>query len=381
MDERNYQGGSAPWSGGETSVGPETSGRNPGTSGGRGGGATAGAGAPATGGKTSAIVGKGLDIGTANLVGACRNADGSIRITLERNAFLDVQADVFSKSMLTKLGVPYVVHEGKLIVLGEPAFELANIFGRETRRPMKGGLVSPNEVDAAPVMRMLIQKIIGQPQTAGETLYFSVPAESIDCDNNIVYHRGLFEGLLSRMGYTPHAIGEGHSVVFCELADKDFTGIGMSFGGGMANVCVAYKTIPALAFSIARGGDWIDKNVADVLGVPRSRATYLKERGVDLTNPRGREEEAIAIYYHNLIAYILQNLKARFESSEGMPTLNEPVDIVCSGGTAMIGGFVDVFREEMGKVKFPFPVGRCVLAQEPLYSVAKGCLVAAALGD
>src|SRR5262245_45492205 len=381
MDERNHQGGSAPWSGGETSVGPETSGRTSGGSGGRGGGATAGASAPATGGKTSAIVGKGLDIGTANLVGACRNADGSIRITLERNAFLDVQADVFSKSMLTKLGVPYVVHEGKLIVLGEPAFELANIFGRETRRPMKGGLVSPNEVDAAPVMRMLIQKIIGQPQTPGETLYFSVPAESIDCDNNVVYHRGLFEGLLSRMGYTPHAIGEGHSVVFCELADKDFTGIGMSFGGGMANVCVAYKTIPALAFSIARGGDWIDKNVADVLGVPRSRATYLKERGVDLTTPRGREEEAISIYYHNLIAYILQNLKARFESSEGMPTLNEAVDIVCSGGTAMIGGFVDVFREEMGKVKFPFPVGRCVLAQEPLYSVAQGGLVGAALGE
>ncbi|HET6203439.1 MAG TPA: cell division protein FtsA [Planctomycetota bacterium] len=364
-------------------MGPETAGRNAGGTAGRGAAAPLGSGAaaPTAGGKSATVAGKGLDIGTANLVGACRNADGSIRITLERNAFLDVQADVFSKSMLTKLGVPYVVHEGKLIVLGEPAFELANIFGRETRRPMKGGLVSPNEVDAAPVMRMLIQKILGPPHAAGETLYFSVPAESIDCDNNIVYHRGLFEGLLSRMGYTPHAIGEGHSVVFCELADKDFTGIGMSFGGGMVNVCVAYKTIPALAFSIARGGDWIDKNVADVLGTPRSRATYLKERGVDLTNPRGREEEAIAIYYHNLIAYILQNLKARFESSEGMPTLHEPVDIVCSGGTALIGGFVEVFREEMGKLKFPFPVGRCVLAAEPLNSVAKGCLVAAAIGE
>ena len=47
-------------------------------------------------------------------------------------------------------------------------------------------------------------------------------------------------------------------VALAELADDGFTGIGVSCGGGMFNVCVAYKTIPAITFSVARGGDWID---------------------------------------------------------------------------------------------------------------------------
>ena len=115
----------------------------------------------------------------------------------------------------------------------------------------------------------------------------------------------------------------------------DFTGIGCSFGGGMVNVCVSYKTIPALTFSVARGGDWIDSNAANVLGMPSSKATFIKESGMDIRNPKGREEEAIAIYYRNLISYTLTNIKNRFQMGKDMPSFNEPVDIVCAGGTSM----------------------------------------------
>src|SRR5688572_13836948 len=96
---------------------------------------------PATGSATAVALGKGLDIGTANIAAAVQNADGTVLIRLERNAFLDIKADVYSKNMLTKLKVPYVMHNGNMVVIGEAAFELANIFSRETRRPMKDGLI------------------------------------------------------------------------------------------------------------------------------------------------------------------------------------------------------------------------------------------------
>jgi actin-like ATPase involved in cell morphogenesis len=330
---------------------------------------------------TARLLGKGLDVGTANLVAANQNPDGSITVTLERNAFLDVNADVYSKAMLTKLKVPYVMRGDRMIVLGQASFELANVFGRETRRPMKDGLISPNEVDGLPMIRLIIEKILGMPSQPGENCYFSVPAPSIDRDNNIIYHQGLFEGMLRSMGYTAKAINEGHAVVFSELSESEFSGIGLSFGGGMVNICVCYKTIPALSFSVGRSGDWIDRNVADALGVPRSRATYLKERGVDLCAPKGREEEAIGIFYRNLIQYVLTNIKARFENTANMPQFNEAVPIVCSGGTALPKNFTTVFQEEFKKMQFPIPVSTISLASEPLNSVAKGCLVAAALGD
>jgi len=333
------------------------------------------------GGETNILLGKGLDIGTANIAAAVQTPDGNVAIHLERNAFLDIKGDVYSKNMLTKLKVPYVVHNGKMIVIGESAFELANIFGRETRRPMKDGLISPSEVDALPMIKLIISKVLGEPAAPNENCYFSVPAESIDADNNVIYHQGLFEGMLRKMGYNAQAINEGHAVVFSELAEQDFTGIGISFGGGMVNVCVCYKTIPALSFSVCRGGDWIDKNVATVLGIPTSKATYLKERGVDIRNPKNREEEAIAIYYRNLLNYTITNIKHRFESSSNMPTFPDAIHVVCAGGTSMIEGFEEVFREEFQKVDFPLDVSEVRRAPEPLNSVAKGCLVAAAISD
>jgi len=330
---------------------------------------------------TEQMLGKGLDIGTANLAAAAQDASGGVAVGVERNAFLDINADVYSKTMLTKLKVPYVVHNNQLVVIGESAFELANVFGKETRRPMADGLISPNEADALPMMRLIIEKILGKPATPGENCYFSVPAESLDVDNNVVYHQGLFESMLGKLGYTGKAINEAHAVVFSELAESDFTGIGLSFGGGMANACVAYKSIPCLSFSVARGGDWIDKNVATVLGIRQAKAAMIKERGGDIRDPKNREEEAIAIYYRNLINYLLVNIKSRFEDGENMPTFSEPVDIACAGGTAMVGGFVEVFRDEFAKIDFPIPVGRIFRADEPLTSVARGCLVAAAIGE
>lgn len=124
---------------------------------------------------TAVALGKGLDVGTANLAAAVQNEEGGITVTVERNAFLDIPSDVYSKNMLTKLKVPYVVHNNKLVVIGEAAFELANVFGRETRRPMADGLISPNEQDALPMMKMIIQKILGEPRVPGENCYFWCP--------------------------------------------------------------------------------------------------------------------------------------------------------------------------------------------------------------
>ncbi|NUM89508.1 MAG: hypothetical protein HUU37_09915, partial [Bdellovibrionales bacterium] len=151
-------------------------------------------GAQATSNKnqTDVALGKGLDVGTANLAAAVTNEDGSVTVNVERNAFLDINSDVYSKNMLTKLKVPYVVHNNKLVVIGEAAFELANVFGKEVRRPMADGLISPNETDALPMMRLIISKILGEPRQQGESCYFCVPAPSIDVDNNVVYHEGLF---------------------------------------------------------------------------------------------------------------------------------------------------------------------------------------------
>ena len=98
--------------------------------------------------------------------------------------------------------------------------------------------------------------------------------------------------------------------------------------------------------------------------------------GADERDELAREEEAVVIYYRNLISYTLTNIKKKFEIAEQMPAFPEAVDIVCAGGSSMIEGFVDVFKDELKKLSFPIKINDVRLAQEPLYATAKGCLLA-----
>jgi hypothetical protein len=323
--------------------------------------------------------GKGLDVGTVNLAAAEQNEKGEVEIRLKRNVFLDVEITAYTKQMLTRLNVPYVVQGKKMYVLGEHAFELANVLNRNTRRPMKDGLISPKEQDALPVMKALIGSILGEPRVVSETCFYSVPGEPVDSDLSVAYHRDLFDAVLKALGYAPKHIIEGHAVTFAELAEDDFTGIGISCGGGMFNICVAYKSMPALVFSTSRSGDWVDMNVAQALGIKPVKAAQIKEKGVNLMDPKNREEDAIAIYYRNLIKYNLTNIAERFRASENMPTFSQPVPMVFSGGTSMAGGFIDLARTVFKELDFPIPVKEVRMAKDPLNATAKGALVAAQL--
>jgi len=323
--------------------------------------------------------GKGLDIGTVNLVASEQNNENETELRLQRNVFIDVEITPYTKAMLTKLNVGYVVQGKRMYILGEPAFKLANVLNRRTRRPMADGLISPKEQDALPIMKLLIGSILGEPRIPSEVCFYSVPGEPVDTDLSVAYHRDLFDAVLKALGYKPSHILEGHAVTFAELAEEDFTGIGVSCGGGMFNVCVAYKSMPALSFSTSRSGDWVDRNVAQVLGIKPEKAAQIKEKGVDLMSPKNREEDAIAIYYRNLIQYNVTNIAERFRSAENMPTFKEPISIVFSGGTAMGGNFIELVKDVFKKIDFPLPVKEVRLAKDPLNATAKGALVAAQL--
>lgn len=56
---------------------------------------------------------------------------------------------------------------------------------------------------------------------------------------------------------------------------------------------------------------------------------------------------------------------------------SQPVDIVVVGGTSSPNGFVELIRNTILKMKLTFPVGNVYRPDDYLYTVARGCLVAA----
>ncbi len=45
------------------------------------------------------------------------------------------------------------------------------------------------------------------------------------------------------------------------MEGSNYTGIGISCGGGLCNVCLAYLSVPVVSFSVPKAGDFIDSRV------------------------------------------------------------------------------------------------------------------------
>ncbi len=321
--------------------------------------------------------GVGLDVGTMNLVSARKSQKG-VKNRRIRDVFLDLPLS--AKKMLKLSGTNFIEREDEILIIGDAALETANIFGREPRRPLSAGLVSPNEMDSLEVLGFLVQNVLGKPARKNEVCYFSVPAAPIDqLNRDVIYHKGIFEKIIGECGYEPYASNEAMAIIYAETAKDGFSGLGISFGSGMTNIALAVNTIEGLSFSVARGGDWIDNGAATSIGSTAARICAIKEAGVDLMNPKNREQEAISFYYKELISYGLDRIDKQFRTIQGQFALPKPIPIVISGGTSLATGFVDLFKKvfERKRKRFPVKISEIRHAKNPLNAVADGLLIQA----
>ena len=322
--------------------------------------------------------GRGLDLGSVHLSAAVRSRSaGRMLVNVERNAFLEVRADGFTQSLLRKFGTSCVVQGQRAYIIGDRAFELATIFDKVVRRPLKEGVGTGSEPEGAVLAKHLLEQVLGRPRIPEEICVYSIPGEPVDGGRNFIYHQGVLENALRALGYTPRPMVESHVIIQSEFREQEYTGIGITCGGGTFNVCVACKGVPALTFSTSRGGDWVDRSVARAIGMPEAQVCAIKERGMHLYRPEDPVEGAVAIYYRHLIQDLLETFKAKIGAAEWVPSFSRPVDIVCAGGSAIVGGFVDLFREELRKAQLPIPLAEVRIAENPLQTVVAGCLRAA----
>lgn len=326
----------------------------------------------------SILPGVGCDIGTMNIVAARRTSKG-VETKRMRDVFIDLP---LSAERMLKLmpNTNFVKRDEDVLILGDAALETANVFGKDPRRPLSNGIISPSESDSLEVLGLLIKNVLGDPRTPGEACYFSVPAEPIDRpDKDIIYHRGVFERIVKECGFKPFHGNEAMGIIYSETLADGFSGIGISFGSGMTNVALAINTIEGLTFSVARGGDWIDAGASHAVGQTQARICALKEQGIDLTVPVGREQEALVFYYKAAINYALDKIEERFKAIQNKFSLTKAIPIVVSGGTSLAGGFMDFFTKLFNerRKKFPIQISDIRHAKEPLNAVAYGLLIQA----
>ena len=331
---------------------------------------------------------KGLDCGTSFYIAATEDT-----VKKQRNAFLTVDGEVKQvKLMLKRQRIPFVEKAGKVHIVGQHAFNYAQIFSTsELKRPMKSGLLNPTEKDALPVLNAIIGELLGDAKE-GETCVYCIPSKPIDVQREVSYHEDVLRTIIEQYGYSVKKIEEAVAIGYEGLVDTQLTGVAISMGAGMCNIAVMYQGMTALSFSVSRGGDWVDENVAMDTGVSKAKVTNIKETSTTLdlsaaTYQNIYEEEtdeanvliAIRSYYGALINYLLTNLKVQFEGVENVPNFPNAVPIVIGGGTSLVKGFLDVFNEQFDQDEFPIPISEIIHIEDAHTAVARGCLSEAQL--
>ena len=318
---------------------------------------------------------RGIDVGTMNIVSARQDGSETVFVS-QRNSFVEIEYSDMAEQMLSRSDVLHIRKDDNVYVVGDDALNFANIFNKETRRPMKRGILSSEEKSAIPMIKLILEQVIGEPERPNERVYFSTPADPIDSDLSTLYHQKTLESFLGDIGYDPEPINEGMAVIYSELADHNFTGLGISFGAGMTNVCLSYYAVPVMTFSVARGGDWIDEQTATATGETVDKVTSTKEEDfrLDFTTDAGGVEGALSIYYDNLLDYVIENVAREVNEEDVEEGLDVPA--VVTGGTSSPAGFEKLFEERLAKADIPFSISTVRKAEEPLYSVARGALVA-----
>lgn len=318
----------------------------------------------------------GLDVGTSRIVMANRNGE-DFQYESQLNAFVSIPYSKMTENVLQKEDVPYATRGAEIIVHGNESEKFAELLNAEIRRTMRNGVLDAKETESLNVIRQLITSLAGNAKDK-QKLCFTIPAPSLGAEDNLTYHEGTVRQLLTEMGYDVKSINEGLAVVYAEMESSNYSGIGISCGGGLCNVCLAYLSVPVLSFSIPKAGDYIDSGAAQVTGERANRIRLAKEGSFHFNGSfPDKIQQVLSVYYDDMIHSLVNWMKDAFAKTRGMPKLGRPIPIVLAGGTALPEGFRDRFEKILRESEFPLEVSEIRMAPSPLNTTAKGALIAA----
>lgn len=321
----------------------------------------------------------GLDVGTSRLVAARKPGEG-FQFDSQLNAFVTIPYSKMTEAALRKENVPYTLESGQIIVHGNESARFADLLQMETRRPMTKGVLNPNEAEGTGRLRQLIQTLLGDRKPGRIT--FTVPAAPLGQEESLTYHEATIQQILTDLGYRATAINEGLAVVYGELEASNYSGIGISCGGGLVNVCLAYLSVPVLSFSIPKAGDFIDSSAAAITGELATRVRLEKEESFYLNGHSGDKlQQVLTVYYDDMIKSIVGGLRDAFSNARNIPRLGRAIPLVLAGGSALPKGFRDRFEKTLREAEFPIQLSEIRLAESPLSTTAKGALIAALADD
>jgi len=353
----------------------------------------------------------GLDIGTKTIVCSYKDDQAKTRFISEINGYwVFDRATPFVENMLsdptkvrsdgTKRAARFFKHpeSNQIIVIGRDAEEFAYAKNDTIQRPMAEGAVTPDDMSMT-VLSSIIHGILTTAEhdlgsfNEDTKICYCTTAAAINKPTQIDYHQRVVNMILEGYPTKLHlnTIKESHAIVL-EMS-PDGTGIGISWGAGTVTVSYVKYGLEVYSFCWVGSGDWIDDNVASRHGYDANHIKTMKSKAketpttvskakmsIDLTPGAEQPNRLlldISLHYDVLINQVINGIIQGFQENESQARIDGGINIFQAGGTSSPKGFNDRVKQLLAEADLPFHITDVVRAEQPLYTVASGCLKAA----
>ncbi len=310
---------------------------------------------------------------------SCRTIAASVKDNESRRRLLQVAQ------------VPYLMAEDYLVLPGDWAVEAIALFETLPRALLPGGEIPKADPVSRQVLSILVEGLLPWSEHRQEVCCFVQPGHGqipVDSNPDLDLRLAFFSRLIRLRGYEPLPLNPATGLVLAELRRAGFSGVGLMLGASGCDVAIVHCGHQLACGRLARGGAWIDEQLAR--RTKSFRRDALGELVLDTDGARLRKEAAaldrhtdddrlVTALYRNLIAEFIEVMCETLASNPRVPLLPQPLPIVCSGGPAQIAGFSELFRSELDRQPLSVSLGTPRVVADQAYTVVRGCLIRAEL--
>lgn len=289
--------------------------------------------------------------------------------------------------LLDQLHVPYLQIDGELIVPGDDADGVAALFGAPLTQLLPSDVTANWPRTSIEVTGELVKTLLPTAENGqDEICCFTTHGESSQIDERVA------TAIWDR-GYRPLGIGSATAAVLAELGNAALTGVGVTIGSAHSEIALVRHGVEMARTTIPQAGDWLDEQLAagqkqhlsgdraNELGDLRAARRWKESNSGSILSPSTPHELQLAAAYRELVVEVVAAVRDAYSAEPHVFDAMQPVSIVCVGGTASHPGIREMLQAELQQSPLPFAVDQVQVVRAWEYSVARGCLIRAALEE
>lgn len=334
-----------------------------------------------------------LDPGTHGMR-SLRRQEGQLVARRCRTIAAFVDDNDARRRWLNTAHIPHLVAETCLVIPGDAAVEAQGLCEAMPVDLLPGGDLPADDPVARQVVAALVDGLLPRSQNRGAVCCFAQPGydDGQVADDTFGGQRlDFFTQVIRLRGYAPLALNPATALVLAELESSGFTGIGLALGASGSDLAVVHRGNPIACARLARGGRWLDEQIArrhkiirrdsDGVEIFHLDEARQQKESVSLGDSTNIASQAVADLYRGVVGELVDVLAEMLASYPQIALLPHPLPIVVSGGPATIDGFSDVLQTALDRCDSPVELGAPRRIAEPEYTIARGCLIRAAIEE